>query len=273
MRYIISLFAAIIGLVATGSNNVTLVTFASTDETGITDSIATGYYKAYNENIDTINIIFPVGKIKQGVEQFKARTNSIAAQSKEDGYFIMGLSFDGSAAATICASESSPEGLILVSGVCVDGSQFMTRMMTGLSYIYDFPNPREIREQMRKEIELYTSSEPFDTIEPTMPEEFRELVKFQPKKYLGKLTCPVFAAFGGADPLVNWYENSSSLDIILPPSNSTVIKTYLETGCCLLNTENNSNLPWFGDMNPNAPRSFNSYAIADIIEWLKANSK
>lgn len=273
MRFIISLFTAMIGLVTMGTNHVTLVTFAPTDKTGITDSIAIGYYKAYNENIDTINIIFPIGKIQQGVEQFKARLSSIAAQSKEGGYFILGLALDGSAAATICASESSPEGLILVSGACVDGSQIMTRMMTGLSYIYDFPSPRKIRAQMRKEVEMYTSSEPFDTIEPIMPEEFRELVKFQPKKYLSKITCPVFAAFGGSDAWVDWYENSSSLDTILPLSDSAVIKTYFKTGYCLLNTEENSNLPWFGDMNPNAPRSFNSSAIADIVEWLKATGR
>ncbi len=273
MRYIISLFAALIGIAALASNKVTLVTFTPSDKIGINDSIATQYYKAYQENIDTINIIFPMDKIEQGVEQFKARMSSNFALSKEGNYFIMGSSLEGSAAATICASESSPKGLILISAAGIDGSKVAKRFMTGLSYIFDFPSPREIRAKMRKEIENYTSSEPLDTVEPIMPEDFRWLVRFQPKKYLSKITCPVFAAYGTADPLVDWYENSTGIDEALPYSDSDVIKTYFNTGFCLLNTEENSNLPWFGDMNPNAPRSFNSSAIADIVEWMKTVSK
>lgn len=270
MRFIISLFAAMIGLVTMASNNATLITFTSISNTGLTDSIANAYSQATDHTLDTIKIIFPAGKIEQGVEQFKTRLSSLPANIKDNGYFILGLGLDGSAAATISASQTAPEGLILLSGAGIDGSKVVTRIMTGLSYIHDFP--AEVRVMMRKEVEKYTSSEPFDTIEPIMPEEMRELVKFQPKKYLNKLTCPVFAAYGTADPLVDWYENSTGLDEALPFSESNKIKTFFYTGYGLVNSELNTNIPQFGDFKP-TERSFNTSAIAEIADWMKTIRK
>lgn len=170
---------------------------------------------------------------------------------------IIGIGYAGGIAAAEIASKSKPAYLILISTPTVSGERFSQRLLTGPTFSLDLSakNAFEVREKLKE-----TLQEDDNIIS-------KEIKQYLPKKIFPSINCPVFALTCANDSKLDWYENLSELESILPKSETNWFKVYPQTGYVLL--EENGYLPcWLGDSSPYATGKVNPQAIQDICNWI-----
>lgn len=243
MKRILLIFISCIFAVSTFAA-VTVFSFSSNQyEASVADTIVNQIQGK------VVEIAVTDGGINEAVAEF----NSI---KKDASYAIIGSGTFGSAAATICASESSPEFLVLISGVGVDGLEVAKRFFTASTL---FIEP-EISATMRKAILT-------EFARGEAPMEFKGLLAYHPFQFLRRINCPTFCAFGTADATVDWYANSMGMEEGLPVSDKNLIRVYPRTGYCLRESSSDVNIPFIGDKKKEDLK-LNAQAIGEIVGWI-----
>jgi len=185
--------------------------------------------------------------------------------NSSDAVGIIGVGYVGGIAAAEMASKSKPAYLILISTPGVSGKQFSERLLMGPTFSLEIP-AKEAMEVRRQFGEM--SKESFGKTS-------EEIDQYFPEKIFGSINCPVFALAGANDARLDWYENLSEMERILPKSENHWFKAYPRTGYVLL--EEKEYVPyWLGDYSPYALANINPQPIHDICEWianLKENGK
>lgn len=233
-------------------------------EQAVADSIRSHYdMKTHEGALNVVPIIVNNGKINDAVQKFEHYIDSVGARSSNFSYDIIGIGTLGSAAATISASGTDPQKLILISGVGIDGVDLLYRMFSVTTYLLDMPyaTARSLREEFREEI---NNQKPLSKV----PEMLRELAAYQPSQYLQKIKCPVYAVFGTSDSVVEWYANCVGMESALPNSEHNSIRVHSDVGYCLKESKDNPGLPMIGDMNPKAEVKINTLAVDGIVDWM-----
>lgn len=174
-----------------------------------------------------------------------------------DGVGIIGVGYVGGITAAEMASKSKPGYLILISTPGVSGKRFSERILRGPTYSLEIP-AKEAMEVRRQFGEM--SKESFGKTSG-------EIDQYLPEKIFPSINCPVFALTGANDAKLDWYENLSELERVLPKSENHWFKAYPRTGYVLL--EEKEYVPyWLGDYSPYAIANVNPQAIRDICEWI-----
>lgn len=197
-----------------------------------------------------------------GINEAVAEFNSI---KKDEGYAIIGTGTLGSVAATICASESCPEFLVLISGVGVDGYEVVKRFFTASTFFIEPEASAMVRKAVLTEIARGECGK-------TFPQEFYELLAYRPHQFLREINCPTFCAFGTSDVISDWYANGMGMEESLPVSEKNLIRVYPRTGYCLKESETDDNIPFIGDKKQESIK-LNTQAIADILRWISNQNK
>ncbi len=264
MKRILSIFiTCVFALCAFADNRVPLTVFSfSTNqyEKSVVDTLVEG------SRFNIIPIQVSNGGINKSVTTYKNALDSIQKSiSLYVEYAILAAGTVGSAAATICASESSPKFLVLISAVGVDGADMVKRFYTSSTF---FIEP-ELSSFMRKRIQSEIACGKVGDI---INEDFKELLAYRPSQFLRMINCPTFCAFGTADAVVDWYTNSIGMDEGLPESGQHLIRVYTRTGYCLRESDTDINIPFFGDKRQQ-PSKLNPQAIADITSWISIHEE
>ena len=250
-----------------GAKSTTFAFYSGSAEESVVDSIKTCYAcQNSGDCLDIVPIIVKEGKLQAAVSEFcdylSAHSSSISQ------YDMIGVGITGSAVATMCAAKSSPESLVLISGLGISGKDALRRMLTAGSYIANKQSNEA--QDFRKQVDdvLCGTGELM-----LLPSEFVELKDFVPAQYLEKVKCPVLCVFGTNDSLVEWYENAKAAESALSASNhSSRVLAYMNTGYCLLSSPQ-SNIPQIGEINPNIKNQINATAISDIVDWISSKTK
>ena len=247
MKRILSIFISCVFSICTFAD-VTVFSFSSSQyEKSAADTIVNQIHGK------VVDISVTDGKINEAVAAF----DSI----KKDGdYAIIGTGSLGSAAATICASESSPEFLVLISGVGVDGTDFVKRFSMASTFFIEPKMSAKVRRTVQTEIARGECGE-------TFPPEFKELLAYRPNQFLRRINCPTLCVFGTADAIGDWYANGLGMEEGLPVSEKNIIRVYPRTGYCLRESETDDNIPFIGDKKQDTSK-LNTQAIADIVLWV-----
>lgn len=170
---------------------------------------------------------------------------------------LIGLGYTGGIAAAEIAAKSKPAYLILISTPAISGKRFNERVLTGSTYSLDLSAKEAF--QLR------------DTLKKMQPESdniiSKEMGQYLPEKVFPSIDCPVFALTCANDSKLDWYENLSELERILPKSEANWFKVYPQTDYLLI--EEKGYLPfWLMDYSPYATGKVNPQAIQDICTWI-----
>lgn len=176
--------------------------------------------------------------------------------NSSDAVGIIGVGYVGGIAAAEMASKSSPAYLILISTPAISGKRYSERILMGSTFYNGFPPKeasavREILKEMPHEDNIIS----------------KEIGQYLPEKIFPSINCPVFALTGANDARLDWYENLSELERILPKSENNLFRVYPQTGYVLL--EEKEYFPfWIVDYSPYAIANINAQAIQDICNWI-----
>ena len=267
-RFIFILLSSLILIPCCYANKgLYIFTFSTNSiEKSIGDSIYHLYIKkSETKSLNIIPITISEGKISTSISDFKNKLDSLEYNKLKSDYIIIGIGAIGSAAATISASKTNPEALILISGVGIDGKDLIFRFLASSTYIVDLPNAdtHTIRAQIRDE--LNGSGQ-----KSIIPEEWSELSGYIPANFFMNILCPVYAAYGLSDSIVEWYDNCRGVESLLPQLqyNENVFRVFPNTGYCLRVSQTNCNVPMIGDITPQKIDLINIEALVDIVNWL-----
>lgn len=249
-----------------GAKSTTFAFYSGSAEGSVVDSIKT-CYACHNsgDSLDVVLVIVKEGKLQAAVTEFCDYMSTHSSYISQ--YDMIGVGITGSAVATMCAAESSPESLVLISGLGISGKDALRRMLTAGSYM---ANMQSIDAQnFRKQVDGSLCGSSDSTM---FPSEFAELKDYVPAQYLEKVKCPVLCVYGTNDSLVEWYENAKATESALSASNhSSKVLAYMNTGYCLLSSPQ-SNIPQIGDINPSLRNQINATAINDIVDWITSKT-
>ncbi|MBD5239537.1 MAG: hypothetical protein HDS64_07185 [Bacteroidales bacterium] len=264
------LFCLLLSIVSmeAGAKSVTFAFYLGSAEESVVDSIKTSY-ACHNsgEGLDIVPVIVKEGKLQAAVAEFSDYLTSHSSSSLQ--YNMIGVGIMGSAVATMCAAESSPESLVLISGLGISGRDALRRILTAGSYMANMQMGDS--QNFRKQVDG-TLCGTCDSI--MLPSGFAELKYFVPTQYLERVKCPVLCVYGTNDSLVEWYENAKAAESALSASNhGSKVLAYMNTGYCLLSSSQ-SNIPHTGDINPILKNTtVNATAISNIVDWISSETK
>lgn len=250
-----------------GAKSTTFAFYSGSAEESVVDSIKTSY-SCHNsgEGLDIVPLIVKEGKLQAAVAEFSDYLTSHSSSISQ--YNMIGVGIMGSAVATMCAAESSPESLVLISGLGISGKDALRRMLTAGSYMANMQ--MDDAQDFRKQVEGSLCGTGDSVM---LPSEFAELKDFVPMQHLERVKCPVLCVYGTNDSLVEWYENAKAAESALSASNySSKVLAYMNTGYCLVSSSW-SNIPQIGDINPNLKNKINATAISYIVDWISSETK
>ena len=266
MSFILFCLLLSIVLMEAGAKSITFAFYSGGAEESVVDSIKASY-ACHNsgEGLDIVPLIVKEGKLQAAVAEFSDYLSTHFSSISQ--YNMIGVGIMGSAVATMCAAESSPESLVLISGLGISGKDALRRMLTAGSYMANMR--MDDAQDFRKQVEGSLCG----TGDSIMLPGFAELKDFVSTQYLERVKCPVLCVYGTNDSLVEWYENAKAAESALSASNhSSKVLAYMNTGYCLVSSSQ-SNIPQIGDINPNLKIKINATAISYIVDWISSETK
>lgn len=171
---------------------------------------------------------------------------------------IIGVGYTGGIAAAELASKSCPAYIVLISTPAINGKQFSERLLMGSAFPLGISSKDalKIREQSGDSTKGYYFGKTSD-----------EINQYLPEKVFALINCPVFALTGVNDARLDWYDNLSELERILPRTEDNWFKAYPQTGYVLLEEEEYVPV-WIGDASSCVIANVNALAVQDICKWI-----